>query len=107
MQGVDVDQQAGSDGVERGLEQADVAEVGAVDGSADGDCFSTRRGYATGLRLFAACYGEANLPPFGFAERTLSSAVRSMEGNGKMRWTVARRLSTLTSFFAATASTKH
>jgi integrase/recombinase XerD len=71
----------------------------AIAGFLAGYCGSTRRSYATDLRLFAAWCGEANVPLFGVRRAHLELFGRWMEENGKMRSTVARRLSTLTSFY--------
>jgi integrase/recombinase XerD len=71
----------------------------AIAGFLAGYCGSTRRSYATDLRLFADWCGEANVPLFGVRRAHLELFGRWMEENGKMRSTVARRLSTLASFY--------
>jgi hypothetical protein len=84
-----------------GLVLADAAtQTGAaIAGFLAGYYGSTRRSYATDLRLFAAWCGEANLALFGVCRAHLELFGRWMEENGKMRSTVARRLSTLASFY--------
>ncbi len=69
-----------------------------ITGFLAGYCGSTRRSYATDVRLFAAWCGEKNVPLFGVRRSHLELFARWMEENGKMRSTVARHLSTLTSF---------
>jgi hypothetical protein len=64
-----------------------------------GYCGSTRRSYAADLRLFAAWCGEEKVPRFGVRRAHLEVFGHWMEGHGKMRPTVARRLSTLASFY--------
>ncbi|MDP9441859.1 MAG: site-specific integrase, partial [Actinomycetota bacterium] len=51
------------------------------------------------LRIFAAWCAEANLELFGLRRAHLELFGRWMEENGKRRSTVARRLSTLASFY--------
>ncbi|HSH62387.1 MAG TPA: tyrosine-type recombinase/integrase [Acidimicrobiales bacterium] len=70
----------------------------AIAGFLAGYCGSTRRSYATDLRLFAGWCGETNVPLFDVRRAHLELFGRWMEENGKMRSTVARRLSTLASF---------
>lgn len=66
-------------------------EFSAVAGFLAGYCGSTRRSYATDLRLFAAWCAEAKLQLFGVRRAHLELFGRWMEKNGKMRSTVARR----------------
>ena len=74
-------------------------ERSAVAGFLAGYCGSTRRSYATDLRLFAAWCREANLELFGVRRAHLELFARWLEETGKRRSTVARRLSTLASFY--------
>jgi hypothetical protein len=94
-------QQDGTTGSPVAWDHRGSVSVGAVmfAGFLAGYCGSTRRSYATDLRLFAAWCGEANLPLFGVRRAHLELFGRWMEENGKMRSTVARRLSTLASFY--------
>ena len=71
----------------------------AIAGFLAGYCGATRRSYATDLRIFAAWCAEAQLELFGVRRAHLELFGRWMEENGKMRSTVARRLSTLASFY--------
>jgi site-specific recombinase XerD len=71
----------------------------AVAGFLAGYCGATRRSYATDLRLFAAWCEEAKLELFSVRRAHLELFGRWMEENGRMRSTVARRLSTLASFY--------
>lgn len=64
-----------------------------------GYCGSTRRSYATDLRLFSAWCHEAKLSLFSVRRADLELFSRWMEEAGRMRSTVARRLSTLASFY--------
>jgi len=74
-------------------------EMMAVAGFLAGDCGSTRVSYATDLRLFAGwCHG-AKLTLFNVRRAHLELFGRWMEETGRMRSTVARRLSTLASFY--------
>jgi integrase/recombinase XerD len=70
-----------------------------VAGFLAGYCGSTRRSYATDLRLFASWCHEANLALFDVRRAHLELFGRWMEETGRMRSTVARRLSTLASFY--------
>ncbi len=72
---------------------------GAIAGFLAGYCGATRRSYATDLRIFAAWCSEANLTLFAVRRAHLELFGRWMEENGRMRSTVARRLSTLASFY--------
>jgi len=71
----------------------------AVGGFLAGYQGSTRRSYATDLRLFASWCREANLTLFTVRRAHLELFGRWMEETGRMRSTVARRLSTLASFY--------
>ncbi len=71
----------------------------AVAGFSAGYCGSTRRSYATDLRLFAAWCKEAKLELLKVRRAHLELFGRWMEESGRMRSTVARRLSTLASFY--------
>ncbi len=71
----------------------------AVAGFLAGYCGSTRRSYATDLKLFAAWCEEGKLELFGVRRAHLELFGRWMEETGRMRSTVARRLSTLASFY--------
>ncbi len=72
-------------------------EAIAVAGFLAGYCGSTRRSYATDLRLFAAWCHEANLSLFSVRRSHIELFGRWLEETGRMRSTVARRLSTLAS----------
>ena len=74
-------------------------ETIAVAGFLAGYCGSTRRSYATDLRLFSAWCHQANLTLFSVRRAHLKLYGRWMEETGRMRSTVARRLSTLASFY--------
>ena len=60
---------------------------------------ATRTGYATDLRLFANWCRECGLGLFEVQRSHLELFGRSLEARGLMPSTVARRLSTLTSFY--------
>jgi integrase/recombinase XerD len=74
-------------------------EVTAVAGFLAGYSGNTRVSYATDLRIFAAWCHEGHLGLFGLRRSHLELFGRWMEENGRMRSTVARRLSTLVSFY--------
>ena len=74
-------------------------EGDAVAGFLAGYCRATRRSYANDLRIFAGWCDEAELELFSVRRAHLELFGRWMEENGKMRSTVARRLSTLASFY--------
>ncbi|MGH9154815.1 MAG: tyrosine-type recombinase/integrase [Acidimicrobiales bacterium] len=78
---------------------ADQAEVMAVAGFLAGYCGHTRTSYATDLRLFTLWCHQANLTLFSVRRAHLELFGRWMEESGRMRSTVARRLSTLASFY--------
>ena len=75
------------------------SERDAIAGFLAGYCGVTRRSYATDLRLFAAWCHQLNLSLFGVRRAHLELFGRWMEECGRMRSTVARRLSTLASFY--------
>ncbi len=74
-------------------------EMMAVAGFLAGYGGSTRVSYATDLRLFTAWCHEAKLTLFNVRRAHLELFGRWMEETGRMRSTVARRLSTLASFY--------
>ena len=75
------------------------SEVVAVAGFLAGYCGATRVSYATDLRVFADWCHQANLTLLSVRRAHLELFGRWMEENGRMRSTVARRLSTLASFY--------
>jgi site-specific recombinase XerD len=81
------------------------SEVLAVAGFLAGYCGVTWIGYATDLRLFAHWCHQGHLTLFSVRRAHLELFGRSMEQNGRMRSTVARRLSTLASFYLLRAGT--
>ena len=74
-------------------------EAIAVAGFLAGYCGGTRRSYATDLRLFSMWCHERNLSLFSVRRAHLELYGRWLEEIGRMRSTVARRLSTLASFY--------
>ena len=60
---------------------------------------ATRRSYATDLRMFAAWCTEGRLGLFEVKRAHIELFGRGMEEKGRMRSTVNRRLSTITSFY--------
>ena len=78
----------------------------AVAGFLAGYCGSTRRSYATDLRLFSAWCHDANLTLFSVRRAHLELFGRWMEERGRMRSTVARRLSTLASFYKISTASR-
>jgi integrase/recombinase XerD len=74
-------------------------EVMAVDGFLAGYSGNTRISYATDLRIFTAWCHEGGLRLLALRPSHLELFGRWMEENGRMRSTVARRLSTLVSFY--------
>ena len=82
-----------------GADPVEQTETIAVAGFLAGYCGSTRTSYATDLRLFAAWCDERDLALFSVRRAHLELFGRWMEENGRMRSTVARRLSTLASFY--------
>ncbi len=71
----------------------------AIAGFLAGYCGATRKSYATDLRLFSSWCHQANLTLFGVRRAHLELYGRWLEETGRMRSTVARRLSTLASFY--------
>lgn len=74
-------------------------EAVAVGGFLAGYGGSTRRSYAIDLRLFACWCHEGHLTLFTVRRPHLELYGRWLEETGRMRSTVARRLSTLASFY--------
>ncbi len=70
-----------------------------VAGFLAGYCPTTRTSYATDLRLFSTWCHEADLSLFSVRRAHLELFGRWMEEGGRIRSTVARRLSTLASFY--------
>ena len=77
----------------------DVRERGAIGGFLAGYSGNTRVSYATDLRLFAAWCTDNGLRLLDVRRAHLEMFARTMEQDGRMRSTVARRLSTLCSFY--------
>jgi site-specific recombinase XerC len=77
----------------------DVRERTAVAGFLAGYSGNTRVCYATDLRLFAGWCADQRLRPLEVRRSHLEMFARTMEQEGRMRSTVARRLSTLCSFY--------
>jgi site-specific recombinase XerD len=77
----------------------DLQERGAVVGFLAGYCGNTRVSYTTDLRLFAAWCADNRLRLLEVRRAHLETFAREMEQQGRMRSTVARRLSTLCSFY--------
>ena len=75
------------------------AEAIAVAGFLAGYCGATRRSYAADLRLFATWCHERTLTLFSVRRAHLELFGRWMKETGRMRSTVARRLSTLARFY--------
>jgi hypothetical protein len=74
-------------------------EAVAIAGFLAGYCGATRPSYATDLRLFSSWCQQANLTLFSVRRAHLELFGRWMEETGRIRSTVARRLSTLASFY--------
>jgi len=74
-------------------------EEDAVSGFLAGYSGNTLVSYTTDLRMFAEWCHEGDLGLFEVRRSHLELFGRSMEENGRMRSTVARRLSTLVSFY--------
>jgi len=74
-------------------------ERGAVAGFLAGYSGNTRVSYTTDLRLFAVWCNSSGLRLLEVRRAHLEMFARSMEQHGRMRSTVARRLSTLCSFY--------
>ncbi len=79
--------------------QPELTEAMAVAGFLAGYCGATRRSYATDLRLFSSWCHQAKLSFLTVRRAHLELFGRWMEETGRMRSTVARRLSTLGSFY--------
>jgi site-specific recombinase XerD len=77
----------------------DIRERGAVAGFLAGYTGATRVSYTTDLRLFAFWCTDANVRLLDVKRAHLELFARQMENDGKMRSTVARRISTLGSFY--------
>ena len=77
----------------------DVRERGAVAGFLAGYTGSTRVSYTTDLRLFASWCDETRVRLLDVKRAHLELFARQMEADGRMRSTVARRISTLASFY--------
>ncbi|HEV2071794.1 MAG TPA: tyrosine-type recombinase/integrase, partial [Acidimicrobiales bacterium] len=77
----------------------DRAEAMAVRGFLAGYAGATRTSYATDLRIFATWCRQADLNLLTVKRSHLELFGRWMEVTGRMRSTVARRLSTLASFY--------
>jgi site-specific recombinase XerD len=76
-----------------------VRERDAVAGFLAGCAGNTRVSYTTDLRLFAVSCADNRLRLLDVRRAHLEMFARSMEQDGRMRSTVARRLSTLCSFY--------
>jgi hypothetical protein len=76
-----------------------VRERDAIAGFLAGYAGNTRIGYTTDLRLFAAWCADHRLRLLEVRRAHLEMFARSMEQEGRIRSTVARRLSTLCSFY--------
>ena len=77
----------------------DVRERGAIGGFLAGYSGNTRVSYTTDLRLFAAWCVENRLRLLAVRRAHLEMFARTMEQQGRMRSTVARRSSTRCSFY--------
>ena len=77
----------------------DLAERSAVAGFLAGYTGSTRVSYSTDLRLFAEWCATSGVRLLAVKRAHVELFARHMEANGRMRSTVARRLSTLASFY--------
>jgi integrase/recombinase XerD len=76
-----------------------LVERAAVAGFLAGYTGNTLTSYTTDLRLFAAWCAEHGVRLLGVKRTHLELFARHMEAEGRMRSTVARRLSTLASFY--------
>jgi integrase/recombinase XerD len=74
-------------------------ERGAIAGFLAGYTGNTLVSYTTDLRLFVEWCNANNTPLLDVRRAHLEIFGRTMEANGRMRSTVARRLSTLGSFY--------
>jgi hypothetical protein len=77
----------------------DVREREAIAGFLAGYAGNTRVSYTTDLRLFAGWCADRGLRLLEVRRAHVEMFARSMEQEGRMRSTVARRLSTLCSFY--------
>ena len=77
----------------------DIRERGAVAGFLAGYTGTTRVSYTTDLRLFTLWCVEAEVRLLDVKRAHIELFARQMEADGKMRSTVARRISTLGSFY--------
>jgi integrase/recombinase XerD len=77
----------------------DLVERSAVAGFLAGYTGSTRVSYTTDLRLFAEWCADNGVRLLTVKRAHVELFARYMEANGRMRSTVARRLSTLASFY--------
>jgi integrase/recombinase XerD len=77
----------------------DVRERDAIAGFLAGYAGNTRVSYTTGLRLFAGWCADNRLRLLEVRRAHLEMFARTMEQEGRMRSTAARRLSTLCSFY--------
>jgi integrase/recombinase XerD len=77
----------------------DVRKRAAIAGFLAGYTGTTRISYTTDLRLFVAWCSEAQVRLLDVKRAHLELFARHMETEGRMRSTVARRLSTMTSFY--------
>jgi Phage integrase, N-terminal SAM-like domain len=77
----------------------ELSERSAVAGFLAGSTGSTRVSYTTDLRLFAEWCAGDGVRLLAVKRAHVELFARHMEANGRMRSTVARRLSTLASFY--------
>jgi hypothetical protein len=77
----------------------DVCERGAVAGFLAGYSGNTRVSYTTDLRVFTGWCADNQVRLLEVRRAHLEVFARTMEQEGRMRSTVARRLSTLCSFY--------
>jgi hypothetical protein len=77
----------------------DVRERGAIEGFLAGYSGNTRVSYTTDLRLFAVWCAHNRVRLLDVRRAHLEMFARTMEQEGRMCSTVARRLSTLCSFY--------
>ena len=80
-------------------EELDIHERSAIAGFLAGYSGNPRVSYTTDLRLFAAWCADNRLRVLDVRRAHLETFARTMEQEGRMRSTVARRLSTLCSFY--------
>ena len=77
----------------------EMRERGAIGGFLAGYSGNTRVSYTTDLRLFAGWCADNRVRLLEVRRAHLEMFARTMEEEGRMRSTVARRLSTLCSFY--------